>query len=167
MTLTLRDAADRLETTPLDVVVRCALRGIPCDEGQIDEEVLPALGTVHASSARSDHALSEAITPGGAGEPERRQRVVRRILEKLAAMGKYWPARTEKRSTARGFDGADVGLALRAAEALRDCGLLIEETHGGHEPRVGLAGDRRQEIADIIAGKEIHDPDLRGWVSQG
>src|SRR5450759_2556943 len=46
--LTLHDAAERLAMSPLQVVVHCALLGIPCQAGTLDEEVLPALGSVHA-----------------------------------------------------------------------------------------------------------------------
>jgi hypothetical protein len=45
--LTLHDAAERLAMSPLQVVVHCALHGIPCQAGILDEEVLPALGSVH------------------------------------------------------------------------------------------------------------------------
>src|SRR5450759_637645 len=45
---TLHDAAERLAMSPLQVVVHCALLGIPCQAGTLDEEVLPALGSVHA-----------------------------------------------------------------------------------------------------------------------
>lgn len=82
-------------------------------------------------------------------------------------MGKFWPARTERRSVGRGFDGSDVGLALQAAEALKSCGFMLESIHGGHEARVGLAGDRRHEIADIIAGRPVVDDNLRAWIKGG
>jgi hypothetical protein len=166
--LTLRDAAERLAMSPLQVVVYCALRGIPCQGGMLDEEVLPALGSVHVAAAEPEGAT--ALHEGPVGEEtdeERRLRVVRRILEKLSTMGKFWPARTEKRSTARGLAGSDVGLALRAAEALHECGLLIEEVHGGHESRVGLDGSRRREIADIVAGRPVLSEELRKWIDEG
>ena len=166
--LTLHDAAERLAMSPLQVVVHCALHGIPCQAGILDEEVLPALGSVHVVAAEPSEVTGPHEGPTGEEtDQERRLRVVRRILEKLSAMGKFWPARTEKRSTARGLAGSDVGLALRAAEALHDCGLLIEEMHGGHEPRVGLDGSRRREIADVVAGRPILSDQLRNWVEQG
>lgn len=166
--LTLPEAAERLAMSPLQVIVQCALHGIPCQEGMVEEEVLPVLGTVRAPRAKAKAAAaSREVPPEGESDQERRSRVVRRILEKLDKMGRYWPARTEKRSTARGFDGSDVGLALRAADILRDCGLLLEEAHGAHEARVGLDGDRRHEIADLIAGEPPSNEELREWIERG
>jgi hypothetical protein len=134
----------------------------------VDEEVLPVLGTVRAPRTKAKAAAAPREVPAeDESDPERRSRVVRRILEKLNKMGRYWPARTEKRSTARGFDGSDVGLALRAADVLRDCGLLIEEAHGTHEPRVGLDGARRREIDDLIAGRTPSNEELREWIERG
>jgi hypothetical protein len=166
--LTLRDAGERLGISPLQVVVRCALRGIPCQAGTLDEEMLPALGSVHSVPLEPEAVAAPQEGPESEEtDQERRLRIVRRILEKLSTMGKFWPARTEKRSTARGLAGSDVGLALRAAEALHDCGLLIEETHGGHEPRVGLDGSRRREIADVVAGSPVRSEELRKWIEEG
>ncbi len=163
--LTLREAAARLNLSQLEILLQCALRGVPCESGRVDEEVLPLLGSIHAPVSDREEDEHEA-TPGDERDDERRLRVVRRILERLSGMGKYWPARTEKRATARGLAGPEVGLALRAVDALLDAGLLREE-HSGHEPRVGLDGDRRREIADIVAGRAIEDEQLRTWVAEG
>lgn len=165
--LTLVEAAERLAMSPLQVLVGCALRGLPCPAGMLDEEVLPALGAVRSPADDEDDADPHEGSAGEEVDLERRLRIVRRILEKLSNMGKFWPARTEKRSTARGLAGPDVGLALRAVEVLRDCGLLIEETHGGHEPRVGLDGTRRREIADLVAGRPIANGQLQEWLEKG
>jgi hypothetical protein len=163
--LTLREAAARLDLSPLEILLQCALHGVPCESGRVDEEVLPLLGSVHAPVSDREADRHEARQDDESDE-ERRLRIVRRILERLSGMGKYWPARTEKRATARGLEGPDVGLALRAVDALLDAGLLREE-HSGHEPRVGLEGDRRREIADIAGGRPIEDEQLRTWVAEG
>jgi hypothetical protein len=166
--LTLREAAQRLSMTPLQVVVHSALHGISCDTGMIDEDLLSALGYVDLIPDKPDGLIGSE--DGGVTEEadqERRQRVVQRVLEKLSTAGKFWPARLEKRSAARGFSGSDVGLALRAVEALHDAGFLAEEVHGGHEPRVGLEGSRRSEIAEIVAGGRVQDDNLRAWINEG
>jgi hypothetical protein len=166
--LTLREAAVRLSMTPLQVVVHGALHGITCDTGMIDEELLPTLGFVDVMPEKVDGQTAlEGDRLVEDGDQERRQRVVQRVLEKLSTAGKFWPARIEKRSAARGFSGSDVGLALRAVDALHEAGFLAEEVHGGHEPRVGLDGSRRQEIAEIVAGGRVQDEHLRTWIDEG
>jgi hypothetical protein len=153
--------------TPLQVVVQSALHGISCDTGMIDEDLLPTLGVVKLIRGTPDGLT--AFDDGGAGEEterERRQRVVQRVLEKLSTAGKFWPSRIEKRSAARGFGGAEVGLAMRAVDALLDAGFLAQEAHGGREPRVGLEGSRRQEIADIVMGGRVRDDHLRAWIDE-
>jgi hypothetical protein len=162
--LTLPDAATRLDLSPLEVVLQCSLHGIPCDAGFVDETVLPLLGSVHLASSEGVDQVAEALEDET--DEQRRLRIVCRILERLSGMGKYWPARTEKRATARGLAGSDVGLALRAVDALLDCGLLREE-HSGHEPKVGLDGNRRREIADMVAGRPPVDERLRSWIAAG
>lgn len=163
--LTLPDAASRVSMTPLELLVRCSLHGIPCDGGMIDEEFLPAVGSVRVAPA--DEIYADGPEPDDESDADRRERVVRRVVEKLVATGKYWPSRIEKRSTARGLGGSDVGLALRGVEVLLDCRLLLEEVHGGHEPRVGLDRGRRQEIQDIAEGRPILVDELREWIDHG
>lgn len=153
--------------TPLQVVIHSTLHGISCDTGMIDEDLLPALGFVAVVSETPDGlAVIEDDGAGEETEQERRQRVVQRVLEKLSTAGKFWPSRIEKRSAARGFGGAEVGLAVRAVDALLDAGFLAQEAHGGREPRVGLEGSRRQEIADIVAGGRVRDDHLRSWIDE-
>lgn len=165
--LSLLEAAERLDLSPLEVVVRCVLRGFPCETGLLDEGLLPLLGTPRATEAPVAANEVPGNETGDETDAERRRRIVHRILERMTTMGMWWPARTEKRATARGLEGADVGLALRAVDALLDCGLMIVEQHGSHEPKVGLDGDRRPEIADIVAGKPIAVAELRDWTAQG
>lgn len=164
--VSLREAAARLDLTPLEVVLRCSLRGVPCSTGTIDEDALPILGAVRQPAPSEDGSPEPVAVPGDETEEEARHRIVRRILERLSTMGKFWPARTERRATARGLEGPDVGLALRATDALVACGLMREE-HRAHEPRLGLERDRRSEITDIIAGRPIGDEQLRAWVEEG
>jgi hypothetical protein len=154
--------------TPLQVVVHSALHGISCATGTIDEDLLPALGFVDVLPRVPDGlALAEHGRVVEDTDQARRHRVVQRVLERLSTSGKYWPGRIEKRSAARGFGGSDVGLALRAVEALLGAGFLKEEAHGGREPRVGLEGSRRQEIGDIVAGGRVQDEHLRAWIDEG
>jgi len=168
-TVSLSEAGRRLSMTPLEVVVRCALRGIPCESGLLEADNLPVLGPVLVSDreGESQPGTSAIELTEADLERERRRRVVRRVLEKLSAMRKFWPARTEKRSTARGFAADDVGLALRAVDVLLECGIMNAEVHGGHEARVGLEGARRAEIDSIVAGHPIIDSHLSGWVDNG
>ena len=162
--VTFAEAGARLGISPLEVVLRCAVRGFPCEAGYVDDGLLPILGTLREERPRFP---TEATGPADdETEEDRRLRIVRRILERLNTMGKWYPARTEKRATARGLKGPDVGTALRAVEAMIDAGLMVAE-QSGHEPRVGLNGDRRAEIADITAGRPIADERLRGWISHG
>ena len=164
--VSLREAAARLDLSPLEVVLRCSLRGVPCATGTVDEDALPIIGTVHQPDLGEDGVSDAAPVEGDETEEEARLRVVRRVLERLSTMGKFWPAGSERRATARGLAGSDVGLALRAVDVLIICGLMQEE-HRGHEPRVGLAGSRRHEIADIVAGEPIVDEELRSWIEEG
>lgn len=164
--VSLREAAARLDLSPLEVVLRCSLRGVPCATGTVDEDALPILGTVHQPDPGEDSPSDGAPVEGDETEQEARLRVVRRVLERLSTMGKFWPAGSEKRATARGLAGPDVGLALRAVDVLITCGLM-QEDHRGHDPRVGLVGDRRHEIADIAAGEPIVNEELRTWIAKG
>lgn len=168
-TVTLSEAGRRLSMTPLEVVVRCALRGIPCDSGLLEADILPVLGRVFVGddSGEMKPSASASELPGADVERERRRRVIRRVLEKLTAMNKFWPTRTDKRSTARGFAADDVGLALRAVDVLVECGIMNVEVHGGHELRVGLDGARRAEIDSIVAGDPIVEGRLRAWIENG
>jgi len=168
-TVNLSEAGRRLSMTPLEVVVRCALRGIPCESGLLEADILPVLGPLLVNDdegATGPGASAIELTEADL-EREHRRRVVRRVLDKLSAMRKFWPARTEKRSTARGFAADDVGLALRAVDLLLECGIMKAEVHGGHESRVGLDSARRAEIESIVAGHPIVDGRLLDWVDNG
>jgi len=165
-TVTLPEAAERIGLSPLEIAITCAVRGFPCEGGVLDDAVLPILGTVQAPEAASEEPDPSAAEPNeGETDEERRLRVVRRVLERLSRTGKWMPARTEKRSTGRGLAGPDVGLALRAVDVLIDCGLMRSEQHGSREQKVGLNGDRRREITDIVEGEPIEDPTLADWVA--
>jgi len=168
-TVNLSEAGRRLSMTPLEVVVRCALRGVPCESGLLEADVLPVLGPVFVNDGVGETrpgAPAIELTEADV-ERERRRRIVRRVLDKLRAMPKFWPARIESRSAARGFAADDVGLALRAIDVLVECGIMEAEVHGGHERRVGLDGARRTEIESILAGDPIADDRLRDWVDNG
>jgi hypothetical protein len=169
-TVTLIEAAERIGRTPLEIAITCALRGFPCEGGVLDEGVLPILGpTVVSDPVAVEEEDHDAIAEVNADETEeeRRLRVVRRVLERLVRTGKWMPARTERRSTGRGLGGPDVGLALRAVDVMVDCGLMRSEQHGGKEQKVGLNGERRQEIGDIVDGRPVADDILRAWITGG
>jgi hypothetical protein len=59
-----------------------------------------------------------------------------------------------------------VGLALNAVDVLLDCGILLQEIHGGHEPRVGLDGSRRREISELVASGVVVDERLKEWIDK-
>jgi len=84
--LTLPEAAERLEMSPLQVAVQCALRGVPCTGGLVDEEVLPVLGTVRAATVEAAPESGSESSLAEETDQERRERVVRRVLEKMATM---------------------------------------------------------------------------------
>jgi len=164
-TVTLVEAAERVGLTPLEIAIKCALRGFPCEGGVLDDGVLPIIGAVIAD-ARTDEPGSPADEGAGAEtEQERRLRIVRRVLERLANTGKWMPARIERRAAARGLGGPEVGLALHAVDVMVDCGLMRAEQHGGKEQRVGLNGERRREVVEIVEGGRVADEALRAWVA--
>lgn len=165
--ITLLEAAERIGLSPLEIAIKCALRGFPCEGGLLDDAVLPILGTVQPDTRREGTGVAVTGADGNETDEERRLRVVRRVLERLARMGKYLPSRTEKRSTGRGLQGSDVGLALRAVDIMLECGLMGQEQHGGREQKVGLNGERRREIADIIDGRPVLDEVLVAWIIGG
>jgi hypothetical protein len=165
-TITLVEAADRVGLSPLEIAIKCAVRGFPCEGGVLDEGVLPIIGAV-APEASADEPQPPAEDAVVETDGERRMRVVRRVLERMSNTGKWMPARIERRAAARGLGGSDVGLALHAVDAMVDCGLIRAEQHGGKEQRVGLNGERRREIAEIVEGGPVADEMLRVWIAGG
>lgn len=165
-TVTLLEAAERAGLSPLEIAIKCAVRGFPCEGGALDDAVLPIIGAVAPEVAAAEPEVPGAEEAGPETDAERRLRVVRRVLERLANTGKWMPARVERRATARGLGGSDVGLALHAVDVMVDCGLMRAEQHGGKEQRVGLNPERRREIAEAIEGRVLNEA-LRAWITGG
>jgi hypothetical protein len=73
--------------------------------------------------------LDTAPGPGGTrphDDPDPARRAARRILQRLAGMGKWGGYHTEFAHLARGFAPSDRALAAAVGEALLDAGLLVE-----------------------------------------
>jgi hypothetical protein len=79
-----------------------------------------------------------AVVLGSSGEharphedPDPARRVARRILQRLAGMGKWGGYHTEFAHLPRGFAGNDRALAMEVGEALLAAGLLLEKPSVG------------------------------------
>ncbi len=97
------------------------LDGRPADERSVsehEEQVLAALGT-DSAVARPHQELDPGL------------RVARRILQRLAGMGKWGGYHTEFEHLARGFAGHDRALVNDIAGRLIDAGLLVEKPSVG------------------------------------
>lgn len=90
-------------------------------------------------------------------DPDPARRVARRILQRLAGMGKWGGYHTEFAHLARGFAPADRALAAEVGEALLAAGLLAEK------PSVG----QRHVFLDPRRAGEIHALTDRGEVPPG
>src|SRR5436190_544317 len=87
--------------------------------------------------------------PLGAGAFEGARRVARRILQRLAGMGKWGGYHTEFSHLARGFAGNDRALADDVGERLVKSGLLLERPSVGQR-HVFLNPRRAGEIYALI-----------------
>lgn len=92
------------------------------------------------------------------GDPDPRRRVARRILQRLAGMGKWGGYHTDIAHLGRGFEGNDRALASEAGEALIAAGLLAEKTSVGQR-HVFLNPRRAADIHALIDRAEV-PPDL-------
>lgn len=122
----------------------------------------------HPADPDSVHALEETVlalleatgdpTAGRPhDDPDPARRAARRILQRLAGMGKWGGYHTEFAHLARGFAPADRALAAEVGEALLDAGLLIEK------PSVG----QRHVFLDPRRAGDIHALTDRGEVPSG
>ena len=90
-------------------------------------------------------------------DPDPARRAARRILQRLAGMGKWGGYHTEFRHLARGFQGNDAALALEVSESLIAAGLLREK------PSVG----QRHVFLDPARAADIHALIERGDLPAG
>ena len=92
-------------------------------------------------------------------DPSPERRVLRRILRRLDGMGKYGGYHTEFSHLARGFPGHERALALAAGEARLRAGILAEKPSVGQR-HVSLVAARTDDIRQLIAGNDVHDPEI-------
>ncbi len=127
---------------PLRVAEAVArLGGDPADPGSADalEDVLAVvLGVGAAAALARPHE-----------DPDPARRVARRILQRLAGMGKWGGYHTEFAHLPRGFAGNDRALATEVGEALIAAGLLEEKPSVGQR-HVYLNSRRAGEIHRMI-----------------
>jgi hypothetical protein len=126
--------------------------GRPADAESVEglEEAVLALlqppGLTGASGAARPH-----------DDPDPARRAARRILQRLAGMGKWGGYHTEFAHLARGFAPSDRRLAAAVGEALLDAGLLVEK------PSVG----QRHVFLDPRRAADIHALTVEGRLPPG
>ncbi|MCW3039931.1 MAG: hypothetical protein JWM31_1836 [Solirubrobacterales bacterium] len=135
---------------PLLVAAEVARQGgRPADPDSVqalEESVLALLEADAGSTASRPH-----------DDPDPARRVARRILQRLAGMGKWGGYHTEFAHLARGFAPSDRALAAAVGEALLDAGLLVEK------PSVG----QRHVFLDPRRAGDIHALTDRGEMPPG
>jgi hypothetical protein len=108
-----------------------------------------------ASVEDSEDAVLALLQPAGAGavrpheDPDPARRVARRILQRLAGMGKWGGYHTDFAHLARGFAGNDRALAQEVGEALLSAGLLASKPSVGQR-HVFLDPRRAADIHGLI-----------------
>jgi hypothetical protein len=115
------------------------LGGRPADEASVaahEDEVLAMLG-----------ARAEAARPHEEQDPS--LRAARRILQRLAGMGKWGGYHTDFAHLARGFAGNERALAVEIGERLLDAGLLVAKPSVGQR-HVFLNPRRAGDIHALI-----------------
>jgi hypothetical protein len=120
-----------------EAVARLGGDAVAPAEGDALEDLLPTvLGTSGASSRPHE-------------DPDPARRVARRILQRLAGMGKWGGYHTEFAHLPRGFAGNDRALAMEVGEALLAAGLLLEKPSVGQR-HVYLNPRRAKDIHALI-----------------
>jgi hypothetical protein len=149
---------------------------VPAELVQEDEELRPPVGATHplrvaaAVAAAGGDPLHPApdvedavLAVLGAGQPEisrphddpdPARRVARRILQRMAGMGKWGGYHTEFVHLARGFEGNDRRLAEEVGEALVASGLLGEKVSVGQR-HVFLDPRRKADIHALMERGEV------------
>ncbi len=150
----LDDAGDLREPIgaahPLAVAARvAALGGRPADPASMEEHEDAVLAALDAGA--------QVARPHEDPDPARR--IARRILQRLAGMGKWGGYHTEWAHLARGFAGNDRALAEEVGEALLRSGLLDEKPSVGQR-HVFLNPRRAGDIHAFIERGET-PPGLR------
>jgi hypothetical protein len=120
-------------------------------------EALAARGANPADAndvaANVDAVLAELAPAGGAtrphDDPDPARRVARRILQRLAGMGKWGGYHTDFSHLARGFHGNDKQLAEQVGERLIEAGLLQEKPSVGQR-HVYLNPRRAADVYALI-----------------
>ncbi len=108
-----------------------------------------------ASLAGHEEALAALLAPVQAGavrphdDPDPARRVARRILQRLAGMGKWGGYHTDVTHLGRGFEGNDRALASEVGERLIVAGLLAEKQSVGQR-HVFLNPRRAGDIHALI-----------------
>lgn len=134
---------------PLRIAEAVAVLGAnPADPAEVaaqEEAVLAAIGPPTAASRPHD-------------DPDPRRRVARRILQRLAGMGKWGGYHTDFAHLARGFHGNDKQLAEEVGERLLDAGILKSKPSVGQR-HVFLNPGRAADIYAMIEDGTV-PPDL-------
>jgi len=112
-----------------------------------------------ASVAEHDEAVLAVLDPPESvarphEEADQSRRVARRILQRLAGMGKWGGYHTEIQHLARGFAGHDRALALAIGERLVAADLLVEKQSVGQR-HVRLNPRRSGEITAFVERGEL------------
>src|SRR3954447_8999662 len=130
-------------------------------------QALGGLGANPADPAPAEQHEDALLAILGAGEapvrphddPDPARRVARRILQRLAGMGKWGGYHTDFSHLARGFAGNDRALADDVGEKLLAAGLLLEKPSVGQR-HVFLNPRRAKEIYALIDHGTV-PPELR------
>lgn len=160
---------DRLRTSPFAVPIG-ALRGahgtlappVGAAHPLCVAEAMARLGRRPADldddAAGDDAVLALFHGAGGIGrphdDPDPARRIARRILQRLAGMGKWGGYHTEFAHLSRGFAGNDRELAERVGEALLAGGLLREKPSVGQR-HVYLNPKRAADIRALVERGEL------------
>jgi hypothetical protein len=124
------------------------LGGRPADEESLAEHEEAVLALLQpADAVARPHA-----------DPDPARRAARRILQRLAGMGKWGGYHTEFAHLARGFAGHEQGLALDVGERLLAVGLLLEKPSVGQR-HVFLNPRRAADVTALVERGEL-PPDL-------